>query len=372
LRRNVPGATCVLVNNKEVFVRLLAAVLMLACLALLAVPAQAAEATRTLDQSLPVSPGAAFAVLNLAGTLTVVPAPGPAVRVKATVHAESDDLAASVSLATVTGKDGTPTLRVEYPVDRHDEFRYPPRGGGSDSGFDYAGRRVRVSGSRGVLLYADLVVEVPAGAGKGRLETHAGAIQADHMDGSLRFETGSGSIQISHSKGDIVGDTGSGDVVALDVHGSFRCETGSGDCRVEGFEGDQLGCDTGSGAILVSRATARTLSLDTGSGRVRLGAIEAEEVKVDTGSGSVEIEVVGDRLRRLVADTGSGAVRLRLPAQAGFEAKANLGSGDLRCDYSDAEKIVKRSEVVGCRRGDRRIEIKVDTGSGGLVIEPAR
>jgi hypothetical protein len=311
LRRNVPGATCVLVNNKEVFVRLLAAVLMLACLALLAVPAQAAEATRTLDQSLPVSPGAAFAVLNLAGTLTVVPAPGPAVRVKATVHAESDDLAASVSLATVTGKDGTPTLRVEYPVDRHDEFRYPPRGGGSDSGFDYAGRRVRVSGSRGVLLYADLVVEVPAGAGKGRLETHAGAIQADHMDGSLRFETGSGSIQISHSKGDIVGDTGSGDVVALDVHGSFRCETGSGDCRVEGFEGDQLGCDTGSGAILVSRATARTLSLDTGSGRVRLGAIEAEEVKVDTGSGSVEIEVVGDRLRRLVADTGTGAGRLR-------------------------------------------------------------
>jgi hypothetical protein len=206
-------------GKKEVFVRLLAAVLMLACLALLAVPAQAAEVTRTLDASLPVSPGAPFAVLNLAGTLTVVPAPGPAVRVKATVHAESDDLAASVSLATVTGKDGTPTLRVEYPVDRHEEFRYPPRGAGSDSGFDYAGRRVRVSGSRGILLYADLVVEVPVGAGKGRLETHAGAIQADHMDGSLRFETGSGSIQISHSKGDLVGDTGSGDVVAQDVHG---------------------------------------------------------------------------------------------------------------------------------------------------------
>ncbi len=351
--------------------RLTGAVLVLTGLAALGLPAQA-EVTRTLEASLAVSPGAAFAVLNLAGTLTVVPAPGPAVRVKATVHAESDALAASLSLATVPGKDGTPTLRVEYPVDRYDEFRYPARGGGSDSGIDYAGRRVRVSGSHGVLLYADLVVEVPAGAGKGRLETRAGAIEADRLEGNLRFETGSGAVHLSHSKGDLVGDTGSGDVIARDLQGSFRCDTGSGDCRVEAFEGDRLACDTGSGAILVSRARARTLNLDTGSGRVRLDAIEAEEVKVDTGSGPVEIEVVGDRLRRVVADTGSGAVRLRLPPQAGFEAKTNLGSGNLRCDYADAQSILKRREIVGCRRGDRRIDIKVDTGSGGLVIEPAR
>jgi hypothetical protein len=352
-------------------VRLTRAVLVLAGLATLGLPARA-EVTRTLEASLPASPGAAFAVLNLAGTLTVVPAPGPAVRVKATVHAESDALAASLSLGTVPGKDGTPTLRVEYPVDRYDEFRYPARGPGSDSGIDYAGRKVRVSGSRGVLLYADLVVEVPAGAGKGRLQTHAGAIEADRLEGNLRLETGSGAVHISHSKGDLAGDTGSGDVIARDVQGSFRCDSGSGDCRIEDFEGDELACDTGSGAILVSRARARTLKLDTGSGRVRLEGIDAEEVKVDTGSGSVEIEALGDRLRRVAADTGSGAVRLRLPPQAGFEAKTNLGGGDLRCDYADAKTIVKRREVVGCRRGDGRIEIRVDTGSGGLVIEPAR
>jgi hypothetical protein len=351
-------------------VRLTGALLVLTSLAALGPPAQA-EVTRTLEANLAVSPGAAFAVLNLAGTLTVVPAPGPAVRVKATVHAESDGLAASLSLATVPGKDGTPTLRVEYPVDRYDEFRYPARGAGSDSGIDYGGRRVRVSGSRGVLLYADLVVEVPAGA-KGRLETRAGAIEADRLEGNLRFETGSGAVRLSHSKGDLASETGAGDVIARDVQGSFRCDTGSGDCRIEGFEGDRLACDTGSGAILVSRARARTLNLDTGSGRVRLEGIDAEEVKVDTGSGSVEIEALGDRLRRVVADTGSGAVRLRLPPQAGFEAKTSLGSGDLRCDYADAQSILKRREIVGCRRGDRRIEIKVDTGSGGLVIEPAR
>ncbi len=337
--------------------RLTGAVLVLTGLAALGLPAQA-EVTRTLEASLAVSPGAAFAVLNLAGTLTVVPAPGPAVRVKATVHAESDALAASLSLATVPGKDGTPTLRVEYPVDRYDEFRYPARGGGTRR----SDRRDR----------KNLVVEVPAGAGKGRLETRAGAIEADRLEGNLRFETGSGAVHLSHSKGDLVGDTGSGDVIARDLQGSFRCDTGSGDCRVEAFEGDRLACDTGSGAILVSRARARTLNLDTGSGRVRLDAIEAEEVKVDTGSGPVEIEVVGDRLRRVVADTGSGAVRLRLPPQAGFEAKTNLGSGNLRCDYADAQSILKRREIVGCRRGDRRIDIKVDTGSGGLVIEPAR
>jgi len=340
------------VMTKEVVVRLTRAILAVAGLAPLGLPAQA-EVTRALEASLPVSPGAAFAVLNLAGTLTVVPGPGPAVRVKATVHAESEALAASVSLATVPGKDGTPTLRMEYPVDRYDEFLYPARGAGSDSGIDYAGRRVRVSGSRGVLLYADLVVEVPKGAGQGRLETHAGAIEAERLEGDLRFESGSGTVRLSHSKGDLVGDTGAGDVIARDLQGSFRCDTGSGDCRVEGFAGEKLACDTGSG-------------------RVRLDGIDAEEVKVDTGSGSVEIEAIGDRLRRIVADTGSGAVRLRLPPRAGFAAKANLGGGDLRCDYPDAERIVKRSEVVGCRRGDGRVEIRVDTGSGGLVIEPGR
>ena len=93
-------------------------------------------------------------------------------------------------------------------------------------------------------------------------------------------------------------------------------------------------------------------------------------VEADTGSGPIEMEVFGRRLRRVLADTGNGTVRLRLPLDAAFEASASLGSGELVCSYPDAERIVKRHEVVGCRRGDGHIAVKVDTGSGGLVIDP--
>jgi hypothetical protein len=330
-----------------------------------------AESTRTLEAELAPT-GGAFSLLNLAGTMTVVPAPGPVVRVKATVHAESDELLASITLSKTTGKDGEPMLLVRYPVERFDRFRYPSRPQGHDDGVEYSGRKVHISGSEGALVYADLVVEVPSGVKKGRLETRAGAIDAERIDGDLRLDTGTGSIRLSHSRGDLVADTGSGDVTARGVQGSFRCDTGSGQCQVEDFEGDRLVCDTGSGPVLVSRARVRALNVDTGSGRVKLEGIEAEEIGADTGSGPVDVEAFGSRLRRVSADTGSGAVRLRLASDAAFEARASLGNGDLRCDFQDAERIVKRHEVVGCRRGDGHIAIKVDTGSGGLVIEPMK
>jgi hypothetical protein len=327
---------------------------------------------RSLEAELPVSAGGSFAVENLAGSMKVVPAPGPAVRVRATVHAESEDLARGLSFATVADKDGIPTLRLQYPVERLGELRYPARGTGRDVDVEYGGRRLRISGRRGALLFADLVVEIPAGAARGRLATRAGAIEAGRLDGNLRLHTGSGPIRLSHSRGTLVADTGAGDVSAADLQGSFRCDTGSGECRVEDFEGDALECDTGSGAVVVLRAKARRLRADTGSGQIRLETIDAEEISADTGSGSVDMAMLGVDLRRVKVDTGSGTVRLRLPAEAGFTAKASLGSGRFRCEYPDAKATVKHDEVVACRRGDGRISIAVDTGSGGLVIEEGR
>jgi hypothetical protein len=329
-----------------------------------------AEVTRTLQAELALSPEGAFSLLNLSGTMTVVPAPGAVVRVKATVHADSDDLASSLTLEKATGKDGEPLLVFKYPVERFDRFRYPPRGAGQDDAVEYSGRKVRVSGTEGAFLYADVVVEVPKGVTKGSLQTRAGAIDAERLDGDLRLDTGSGAIRLTQSRGDLVAETGSGDVIAKGVQGSLRCDTGAGDCQIEDFEGERLVCDTGSGSVLVTRARVRSLVADTGSGRAKFEGIEAEEIVADTGSGPVDVEAFGTRLRRISADTGRGTVRLRLSPDAGFEARANLGSGEVVCDFQDAERIVKRREVVGCRRGDGHIAIKVDTGSGGLVIEP--
>jgi hypothetical protein len=47
-----------------------------------------------------------------------------------------------------------------------------------------------------------------------------------------------------------------------------------------------------------------------------------------------------------------------------------MGSGELESGFTDAQAIVNRREVVGYRRGDGRIKIDVDTGSGDVTVEP--
>jgi hypothetical protein len=352
------------------------------CLAGLAGNASAADVTRTLRAEVTGADVGRFGVENLAGLMRVTPGSGNDVVAVATVHAESDELASSIRFERVTGEHGRPVLRVRYPLDRHTEYRYP--GGNSDGGLlmglfpgartdtKYEGQRVHISGKKGVLLYADVEVQVPRSRVAATFRNGAGPMEAHDVEGELRFETGYGPVRLTKTAGDVVADTGSGDVDATDSQGALKCDTGSGECVVTGFSGDRLVCDTGSGKVRVSSTSARSIEVDSGSGNVVLEDADAEDLKVDTGSGNVDVQSPGRRLAHIKADTGSGNVKLRLSADAGFEAHADIGSGDIVNHYPDAQAIVKRREVVGYRRGDGRIRIDVDTGSGDLVLEPGK
>lgn len=352
----------------------------LALTAALACPAlQAAEATRTLKLALQGDPARPFAVENLTGAMRVGPGDGDTVVAVATVHAESQALADSVRFEQVTGERGVPTLRVRYPVDRYDTFRSPQVKGaegwlsllmGGGSNIKYDSHQVRVSGSSGVLLYADVEVQVPRRTVDGRFLNRVGPITGRDLSGALWFDGSSGTVSLEGLRGDVVADTGSGDVSATRIEGSFRCDTGSGDCAVDTFKGERLSCDTGSGDVRLRAVDARRVHADTGSGEVRLEGASIEDVEIDTGSGGVSIQAAGARLHRIKADTGSGDVRLQLGAEAAFEAHADLGSGEIVSRYPDAQPILKRRELVGYRRGDGQIRIDVDTGSGDLVLEP--
>jgi hypothetical protein len=340
---------------------------------------QAAESTRTLNLALSGDPTRPFAVENLVGTMRVVPGSGDSVSAVASVHAENEALAASIRFEQVTGEHGVPTLRVRYPVDRYQTYRSPSsKGHGGLLGFlldgssdvRYDGTRVHVSGGSGVLVYADVEVQLPRKAVDGRFLNRVGPLEGREITGKLWFDTSSGDVTLRRIEGDAVVDTGSGDVDASGIEGSFRCDTGSGDCSVDSFKGDRLSCDTGSGEVRLHGVEARQVDIDTGSGGVRLEEASADEIQVDTGSGNVAIQADGSRLRRVKADTGSGSVRLRLGPEAAFEARASVGSGDIVSRYPDAQPIVKQREVIGYRRGDGRTRIDVDTGSGDLVLDP--
>jgi Putative adhesin len=351
----------------------------------LAFPAGAAEATRTLRAELRPAPGQAFAIENLAGAMRVVAGSGESVEAIATVHAESEELAGALRLEQVTDEKGRPALRVRYPLDRYRRYRYPGApGGGRRHGFGrwfdgghtttkYDGyERVAVSSDDGVLAYADVEVRVPRRTIEAVFRQAVGPLEGSGVDGRIRFDTGSGDVVLHDSRGDLVADTGSGDVKAQSLEGRFTCDTGSGRCEVVSFRGERLRCDTGSGEVEVRGASAGRIELDTGSGDVRIVDSEADEIDADTGSGSLEVEADGKRLTRLKADTGSGDVRLRLGPDASFEAVADMGSGEIVSRYPDAQPILRKREVVGYRRGSAQTRISVDTGSGDLILEPGR
>jgi hypothetical protein len=326
-----------------------------------------ADTTRTLRIELAPGARGAFAVENLAGVMRITAGSGDGVVAVATIHAEDADAAGAVQLVQVEGENGAPTLRVRYPLERYGTIRYPGERpgkssgsflsglfGGSSTTTKYDDRKVKIGESSGTLLYADVEVQVPRRAIEATFRNLVGTIDAAGIQGKIKF------------------DTSSGDVKASDLHGSFTCDTGSGDCTLIGFEGDTIDCDVGSGDVILKSTRALRISADTGSGDVRVEEADAEELVVDTGSGDVQLQAMGSRLQRVKADTGSGDVRLRLDPDASFEARADQGSGDLVNRFRDAEPIVKNKVVVGYRRGDGRIRIDVDTGSGDFVLEPGR
>ncbi len=383
--------------------RSLVALSMMFVALLLVGPLSAAEITRTIRAELPENASELFGIENLAGSIVVRPGSGSRVVAVATVHAESAELAEAIRIEQVDGENGRPALRVIYPLDEHRTIRYPGGsantgsgggflarlfGGNSHTRTRYDGRKVTVSSDDGVLLYADLEIEIPArsvdayfsnAAGpmrasdvEGKLEfsTGAGDVHLESVQGEMAVDTGSGDVTVAESNGRISVDTGSGNVTISNSEGRISCDTGSGDCTVREFRGESISADTGSGDITVRSAVVDRVSVDTGSGNIKLVDCDIEQLDADTGSGDIDLTTRGDRLSRIIADTGSGDVSLRLGAEASFEVRANQGSGDLINRYKDARAIVDGREVIGYSRGDARIRITVDTGSGDVLIEP--
>ena len=352
-------------------------------LALVLLVAAAAPASADVTKSLKgeMAPGAsqAWAVENLAGIMKVVPGSGSAVVATVTVHAESDEIASLLKVEEVSGEKGIRTLRVVYPLDKHTSYKYPGDkrtdswiGGlfGGENNLQYAGHRVKVSSSKGILLYADIEVQVPARLGQGWLRNHVGRLEAKGLVGTLKFDSASGDMDLKSLKGTIGADTGSGDVNISDVQGSLDCDTGSGDVSVEGFEGELFRGDVGSGDITIRSGNITKVDLDTGSGDVHLKGGDIEEFLADTGSGDVVIDIGAGHLRHVKASTGSGDVTLRLSPDASFEAYVDQGSGDMENRFTDATPLVKGREVIGYKRGDGRAKIDIETGSGDFVLEP--
>lgn len=357
-----------------------------------------AEVTRALESRAALAPGAVLKLDNLAGRIEVRPAAGGEVVLRATVHAESAALADRLRF-DLEETDGKLEIDLGYPVDEHREYVYPEAELPRILGFrttvrsEYRGKKVIVHGrphGKAVLLYADLEIELPAGA-RADLRTLAGTIRAERVAGDLRLDTGRGDITARAGEGRLEIDTGSGAVEVTAHRGAVAVDTGSGSVRLEGVEGDvevdtgsggvrlvqvrggKIAADTGSGGIELTEVEG-ALRLDTGSGSIRgTGLVARDEVFADTGSGGVRLEGDFSAVRRLDVDTGSGSVTLGFagtPPALRFEIRT--GSGGIDVDLPGLRtEHAKRGTFSGAVADGTAGTARIETGSGGVTVQPA-
>ena len=321
-------------------------------------------------------------VVAMIGRVEVIAAEGQDFTV--TVRVRGHD--ADETLITFTeeqGRDGK--LAVAFPLQEHSRYVYPELGGGSttiqfrDENSEesswlkrvfagMSGQKVTVSGKgRGLEMWADLTIAVPAGADL-RVRHGVGAVDAAKVAGDLDLDTHAGAITVAGLAGDLRADTGSGAVTAAAVRGSVNIDTGSGGVEVTDVEGDKVHVDTGSGGVRLEDVSCGDLLVDTGSGGVRARGVAADQARIDTGSGSVKLQL--DRMGggRFVIDTGSGGIELELPDGASARISADTGSGRVKADVAGATIEHQDDGELQMTVGDGKARVTLDAGSGSIAI----
>jgi hypothetical protein len=314
-------------------------------------------------------------IYNAVGSVTLRRATGNAITVTATAQgADGSQLTFEVDRQSSGGR-----FRVVYP--EVDAIASPPGMGygsteldlradgtfGGDHNWRRRGDRVRIGSSRGFRGYADVVIGVPDNRVV-RVFLAIGRATADGVTGDVVIDTHGSNIEATNIAGTWLMDTGSGDVSVNGMRGTLRLDTGSGNLTVSRMTGDLLDADTGSGDVDATDVQVDRFNFDTGSGNVRVRGLTARRGVVDTGSGNADIVYSGGAVDDLTVDTGSGRVLLTLPAEADARVSIETGGGDATINRTGVVFERRDEDGVVLRIGQGRGRIRIDTGSGDVVI----
>lgn len=316
-------------------------------------------------------------IFNAVGAVTLRRATGNAVTVTATAQgAEGGDLTFEVDHQGSLGR-----FRVVFP-DVGSIAAPPGMGSGSNTELDLRrdgtfggdngwrrgrGDRVRIGGSRGFRGYANVEIGIPDNRIV-KVHLAAGRATADGVTGDILVDTYGADAEATNIAGEWLFDTGSGDMTVRGMRGTLRIDTGSGNAIVSAVTGDVLDVDTGSGDVDATDVQVERFNFDTGSGDVRVRNLSARRGVVDTGSGNADIVYTGGAVDDLVIDTGSGRVNLTLPPNADARLSIETGGGDATVQRAGAILERQHDDQTIVRFGQGRGRIRIDTGSGDVVI----
>jgi hypothetical protein len=166
----------------------------------------------------------------------------------------------------------------------------------------------------GTACSVDHVLQVPASVDL-EIDTSAGSVRVNGIQGVVDVETGSGSIELVDLSGSVIADSGAGGIVLDGLSGVSEAGTGSGGVRGTRLATPSLLVDTGSGSIdLQFETSPGELDVDAGSGSVTVVVPAGSyRLDLDTGSGSTDFSGITDDTgsdRTIRIRTGSGSIRV--------------------------------------------------------------
>ncbi|MFF5986503.1 DUF4097 family beta strand repeat-containing protein [Prauserella flavalba] len=176
---------------------------------------------------------------------------------------------------------------------------------------------------RGTGRLADCLFKSAAGhvhldqTGPLELNTSAGNVSVDRIDGRAELSTGSGKLRIGELNGAGVVKNSNGDCEIGAVTGKLRVRNANGDISV-GTSADAVDARTANGSIALGHAAGGPLALETSMGNVDVGIKTGTPAWLDvkTGFGRVDSE--------LEASTdGPG------PGNESIEVRARTSMGDI-------------------------------------------
>lgn len=199
-----------------------------------------------------------------------------------------------------------------------------------------------------------LVVEVPD---SGRLFRRAEVVVRLGLPGGSSATVKGGSVDVRVHGGidAMLLKLGSGDV-DVDVVNELVVKSGQSDVRVDYAQ--SVTFSTGQGSLKGERVGDATFK--AGQGSVEIGRSDGA---VAVKGGSVQLDVREAGPGELVFDTGSGSATVGVLAGTTVQLDLMSASGDVRCELPLESSAPE---------GGAGLRLKLRTGSGDLLVRPAR
>ncbi len=189
-----------------------------------------------------------------------------------------------------------------------------------------------------------------------KIETSSADIDTQGEMGALNVASGSGDVHLEHGT-NVTAATGSGDITIGTTTGDCSVKCGSADIAVESIAGDS-DVVTGSGDVAI-REIGGVLKIKSGSGDI---VIKQAGDGIDAMAGSGDLLVKRVDHGRVKVKTGSGDILVGVAEGTAAYLDISTVTGDVSSSLDGAEAPSD---------GERTVELKVQSGSGDVVLQRA-